>query len=107
MYQPAGIVHAGEFVFSQAAVRNIGVANLEFAHNMAKTGRGYADGGYVTAGSGAVFGSGGMPIVQFSPYDRQLLAEIRDAAAANKLTRATLAGVASQSNANNANRRST
>lgn len=39
-YQPAGIVHAGEFVFDSEAVRRIGVNNLEKI-------RGYADGGYV------------------------------------------------------------
>lgn len=39
-YQPAGIVHKGEYVFDAAAVRRIGVGKLEAL-------RGYADGGYV------------------------------------------------------------
>lgn len=40
-YEPAGIVHKGEYVFDQDAVRRIGVKNLE------RLQRGYADGGYV------------------------------------------------------------
>lgn len=42
-YAPAGIVHRGEYVFDQDAVRRIGVGNLE----MLRQGVGYADGGYV------------------------------------------------------------
>ena len=41
-YQPAGIVHAGEFVFSQEAVSRIGLGKLDAWH------RGYAEGGLVT-----------------------------------------------------------
>lgn len=44
-YQPAGIVHAGEYVFSQDAVRRIGVDNLEALHDAAS--QGYAAGGLV------------------------------------------------------------
>ncbi len=40
-YTPAGIVHAGEYVFSQQRVNQIGLGNLERLH------RGYADGGPV------------------------------------------------------------
>ena len=40
-YEPAGIVHRGEFVFTKEATSRIGVGNLY--HLM----RGYADGGYV------------------------------------------------------------
>lgn len=40
-YQPAGVVHAGEFVFSQAAVGRLGLGYLDGLH------RGYADGGMV------------------------------------------------------------
>jgi hypothetical protein len=43
-YQPAGIVHAGEFVFSKAATDRIGIGNLNRLHARAK---GYAEGGYV------------------------------------------------------------
>lgn len=44
-YQPAGIVHAGEYVMSKAATSRIGVQNLERMHRGAL--RGFADGGYV------------------------------------------------------------
>ena len=44
--QPAGIVHKGEYVFSQAAVQRMGVGNLESMHQAAL---GYADGGLVTS----------------------------------------------------------
>lgn len=40
-YEPAGIVHKGEFVFTQEATKRIGVANLY------RQMRGYATGGYV------------------------------------------------------------
>ncbi len=43
-YQPAGVVHKGEYVFSKAAVDKIGVANLEAMHRNLK---GYAEGGFV------------------------------------------------------------
>lgn len=43
-YQPAGIVHRGEFVFSKRAVDRIGVDRLDAAHRSAK---GFADGGFV------------------------------------------------------------
>jgi tape measure domain-containing protein len=44
-YQPAGVVHRGEYVFDQEATRRIGVGNLARLH------RGYADGGLVGAPS--------------------------------------------------------
>ena len=40
-YEPAGVVHRGEYVMSQKAVNRIGLGNLERLH------RGYADGGLV------------------------------------------------------------
>jgi lambda family phage tail tape measure protein len=40
-YDPAGIVHRGEYVFDQNSVRRIGLENLSRLH------RGYADGGHV------------------------------------------------------------
>jgi lambda family phage tail tape measure protein len=51
-YQPAGIVHRGEYVFDQGAVSRIGLTNLAMMH------RGYADGGYV----------GSPPIVPVMPH---------------------------------------
>lgn len=49
-YQPAGIVHAGEFVMTKEATNRIGVGNLY------RMMRGYADGGLV----GSSMPSGGM-----------------------------------------------
>lgn len=53
-YQPAGIVHADEYVFSKSAVRRLGVSALDGLHRMAsgaslpRSARwGYADGGMV------------------------------------------------------------
>ena len=40
-YQPAGVVHRGEYVFSKKAVDRMGAGNLDRLH------RGYADGGIV------------------------------------------------------------
>ena len=50
-YQPAGIVHAGEFVMTKEATSRIGVGNLY------RMMRGYADGGLV--GSAPLAGMGG------------------------------------------------
>ncbi len=43
-YQPAGVVHRGEYVLSKEATRRAGVANLDALHSSLK---GYAAGGYV------------------------------------------------------------
>lgn len=50
-YSPAGVVHRGEYVFSQEAVARIGLGRLDKMHNSAK--RGYADGGLVGANTNA------------------------------------------------------
>ena len=71
-YEPKGVVHGGEFVFSKKATQNIGVDKLAYAHNMAK--RGYSGGGPVPPAS---LGGGG--IMQLSPVDRQLLIDVKDA----------------------------
>ena len=75
----------GEFVFTAAAVRNIGVNNLYDLMRQAQ--RGFATGGYVAASSnsyvpsyggssGSRSGStAGVTIVELSAYDRQLLAQ--------------------------------
>ncbi|KRS11035.1 hypothetical protein XM53_18320 [Roseovarius atlanticus] len=44
-FQPAGIVHKGEYVMSKQATNRIGVGNLEALHSAAK--KGYAAGGLV------------------------------------------------------------
>lgn len=53
-HQPAGVVHAGEYVFSAAAVRRLGLTALDNLHRLSKgapmpAGRrlGYAEGGLV------------------------------------------------------------
>ncbi|MBH5369909.1 hypothetical protein [Bradyrhizobium glycinis] len=54
-YQPAGIVHKGEYVMDAVTVRRVGVANLDSL-------RGYADGGLVGQMSRAA-GGGSSPAV--------------------------------------------
>lgn len=44
-YEPAGVAHKGEYYFSAAATKAIGVPQLEALHNSAK--QGYSGGGYV------------------------------------------------------------
>lgn len=68
-YQPAGLVHAGEFVFTKNATSKIGVGNL-YAMMQAAGARGYAGGGAVAAPAAA----SGIITVQLSSYDRALLA---------------------------------
>ena len=58
---PAGIVHRGEYVFSQSAVNRIGVDNLEAMH---KASKGYAGGGAVDGVVGGVFGSGTLAAIE-------------------------------------------
>ena len=54
-YDPAGIVHAGEFVFTQEETRKAGVGTLA---NLARSLRGYAQGGFVTPVPGATITQG-------------------------------------------------
>lgn len=44
-YTPAGVVHAGEYVFDAQTVKKLGLSNLAALHAMAK--KGYAEGGFV------------------------------------------------------------
>lgn len=46
-YEPAGVVHKGEFVFSAETVKRLGAGNLDRLHRSAQ--RGYATGGLVDA----------------------------------------------------------
>ncbi|MBZ9980396.1 hypothetical protein LB521_04445 [Mesorhizobium sp. BR-1-1-8] len=63
--QPAGIVHKGEYVFDQDAVKRIGVGNLAMLQ------RGYANGGLVGAPSlpriQAPANQNGAPSITFAP----------------------------------------
>ncbi|WP_105720605.1 phage tail tape measure protein [Cronobacter dublinensis] len=63
-YEPKGIVHGGEFVFTKEATERIGVNNLYAMMNGAP---GYADGGYVgKAPRAGLTGSGNTVAVQTS-----------------------------------------
>ncbi|MBR1362914.1 hypothetical protein [Bradyrhizobium ottawaense] len=55
-FQPAGIVHKGEYVMDAVTVRRVGVANLDSL-------RGYADGGLVGSMARAAGNSGGPAVV--------------------------------------------
>lgn len=57
-YDPAGVVHRGEFVFSSEATRAAGVGTLDRLHRQL---RGYAGGGLV-GGSGGGFPGGGVTV---------------------------------------------
>ncbi|OLY45108.1 phage tail tape measure protein, lambda family [Bartonella apis] len=71
-HDPAGIVHRGEFVFSQDAVKAIGVENLEAMHNQLK---GYSNGGLV---------GGGIPAMRMPQIPTAAsLRNMRDAKAQN------------------------
>ncbi len=58
-YEPAGVVHKGEFVMSKAAVDNAGVSTMNSIHRQFA---GYASGGYVNP-------SGGMGGVSIAFYN--------------------------------------
>jgi murein DD-endopeptidase MepM/ murein hydrolase activator NlpD len=62
-YDPAGIVHAGEYVFTKEQTRRAGVANLAA---LARSLNGYADGGWVKPVSGATITSGFGPRTGFN-----------------------------------------
>lgn len=62
-YEPAGVVHRGEFVMSKEATSRIGVGNLEALHRGALAG--YAAGGYV--GNSPALRRAHMPANQNAP----------------------------------------
>lgn len=64
-HEPAGVVHRGEYVFSQEATRRIGVGNLEAMHRRAK---GYASGGYV-GGSASPAGQQAVRVEVVASFD--------------------------------------
>lgn len=94
-YEPKGVVHGGEFVFSKAATQAIGVNNLNRMHEMAKSGKSPAP-----VGLGAATG-----MVELSPYDRSLLVTIADNIGVT-IGSPTLQAVTNGANANSAQRRS-
>lgn len=88
-YEPAGIVHRGEYVFSAPSVDRIGLARLDRMH------RGYADGGLV-GGPPAFMGAraGGAPSMSFT------YAPVIDARNADSSAVAQLAGVMAEDKKN-------
>lgn len=56
-FEPAGIVHREEYVFSSEATRAIGVRNLDALHNAAR--RGFAEGGFAWDRAGTYGATGG------------------------------------------------
>ncbi len=72
-WEPRGIAHADEYIFSAAATRAIGVGNLDKLHRSAKNG--FAEGGYAgpessfpsrgASGGGGWGGAGRMPEIRF------------------------------------------
>lgn len=69
-YQPAGIVHKGEYVVPKQYVnQSSGLPNAQFLAQLQNGMRGYAMGGFVGGGSE------GPMMVELSPYDRKLLSD--------------------------------
>lgn len=67
-YQPAGIVHANEYVFSAEAVNRIGAGNLDAMHRAAKSGAvGYASGGLVDVPARVMKAASGRPVESAAP----------------------------------------
>lgn len=79
MYQPAGIVHKGEYVIPKRDVnQSTGMPHADALGRLLHGVRGYANGGYVTSPSVVVSGrpsnaGGGVMMVELSPTDRALL----------------------------------
>ncbi|QUS39560.1 hypothetical protein RPMA_12470 [Tardiphaga alba] len=77
-YQPAGLVHAGEYVFSQSSVRRIGLGNLDRLH------RGYADGGPVLPFNSGAGNDNSRPAMVFN-YNPTINAPNSDAQSVARL----------------------
>ena len=91
-YQPAGIVHRGEYVVpSQYVNQSSGLPNANFLAQLQNGMRGYANGGFVGGGAESM-------MVELSPYDRKLLQD-----AGNVQLRIDGKVVASATNASNYN----
>ncbi|MBS7542530.1 phage tail length tape measure family protein [Ancylobacter oerskovii] len=86
-YEPAGIVHRKEYVFSEEAVNAIGVSNLDAMHRVAKRGRSFASGGY---GGGPV--AVPMPVMAKSGPD-QIVIDVRGATGNDEIQRMVAAGI--------------
>jgi len=85
-YEPAGTVHRGEYVFSAAATRMIGVANLDRAHRSAR--RGYAEGGYVDNSTPRLFAPANRNDAQPIVYSPTIQIDARGAENGDDIRRA-------------------
>lgn len=94
-YDPAGIVHRGEFVFSKEATSFFGPSFLSTMHAAGKAGKSVAPAGLGASTSG---------MVELSPYDRGLLQTIADNIGLT-ITEQSLQGAVNGGNANAAQRR--
>lgn len=93
-FSPAGIVHKGEYVFSKEATSFFGPRFLDRMHAAGRSGQ--------MPASPAASGATGM--TQLSPYDRQLLVDIRNAVGLT-ITEGSLQGAVNGANANSSQRR--
>jgi myosin heavy subunit len=78
-YEPAGVVHRGEFVFNKDATRRIGVKNLEFLHELfaglkPRVPGQYFTGGVVTSGSSLLNASAPTPDASSLQSERMMAA---------------------------------
>jgi len=78
-YEPAGVVHRGEFVFNKEATRRIGVKNLEFLHELfaglkPRVPGQYFTGGVVTSGSSLLNASAPTPDASSLQSERMMAA---------------------------------
>lgn len=99
-YQPAGIVHRGEYVIPKRDVnQRTGLPHADALGKVQRgrrSGPGYASGGFVSGG--------GVGVTQLSPFDRQLLVDIRNNIGVTIAPQA-LSGAISASNVNANTRR--
>lgn len=77
-YEPKGVVHGGEFVFSQEATAFYGVQNLSYAHDLGRAGKTPPQASMPSGGSGANFGSSsqGLMVVGLDSAAMEVLERI-------------------------------
>lgn len=100
-YQPAGVVHRGEFVMNSEATRNIGVGNLYSMMRAAQSGRGYASGGYVSPTPVPVQSGGGVVTINPQQMNQLVSAVAQRVGVIISSDPRTQADIAKMSNAGN------
>ena len=68
----------GEWVFPERAVSNVGVAGMAMLQDLAMSGRLFQPSAAPSGGTTIIATPNKVQLVELSPYDRQLLADIRD-----------------------------